>query len=398
MGKARTSGAGGASILVDARGIAQSGIGRYLRAVLARVLDDPRFSRVTLLGRPEEIAASLPTRTVATVRVVAFPHPFYSVAAQAHWAALAVAGRLAHDVAFFPHYDVPVPASLRRSVVTVHDLTQFHLRDIFPWWKVAAGGVVLDRALRRASRVVAVSHAAGADLLLRHPGVAPRLHVIPQGVDARWSEPGNAASVEALRPYLLCVGNRRPHKNWVAAVEVLARLRPRFPALRLVLAGRGEEDRDLVAARAAARGVADAVVEVRDAPDERLAALYAGAECLLFPSLHEGFGLPALEAMAAGLPVVCSDRASLPEVVGDAGVVAGPHDHDALAGAVRRLLEEPAFRATLVERGRRRAAEFRWERTAARTADLLWEVAAPAHAPAGRSRRLHEERHAPLRD
>ena len=266
----------------------------------------------------------------------------------------------------------------------VHDLAHFELPH-FPGWKVAMAGVIMQRALQRATRVLVPSRTTEAAVASRFPAVVPKLRTILAGVDPAWGDPpADAAAAEPLRPYLLCVGNRKPHKNFALAVEVLARLRRVRPELRLVIAGRGDEDRAEVRGRAERLRVGDAVVELGGVSDERLRALYAGAECLLFPSRYEGWGLPVLEAMAARAPVVASDCASIPEAVGDAGVLVGPDDAEGMAAAVARMWSEPAFRAALVARGRKRAAAFRWEETAARTVDLLWEVAnaAPGRRPA----------------
>jgi glycosyltransferase involved in cell wall biosynthesis len=235
----------------------------------------------------------------------------------------------------------------------------------------------------RAGRVLVPSRATADALVARYPWVAAKVEAVPYGVDPRWAEPVGPlpAEVAALRPFVLCVGNRKLHKNHVAAVEALALLRRGAPDLRLVIVGHGDDDAGVVRARAEALGVAHAVVELEGVPDARLRALYAGAECFLFPSLFEGWGLPVLEAMSAGAPVVASDRASIPEVVGDAGIIVDPHDPAAMASAVMRIRGEPGLRERLASRGRAHAASFRWDDTAARTAELLWSVAAPPAAP-----------------
>lgn len=370
----------GVSVVVDARGLRQSGIGRYLREMLRRLLPRPEFGRFILAGDPAELGGFLAGVAGGEKgTVVPFEHAFYSPAAHLHWGMLAASGELRADVAYFPHYDVPLTAGGTPAVVVVHDLIHFRLPQYFPLAKRVAASAVLARAVRQSEAVVVLAGATRRDLLERHPSAGPRLHVIPNGVSGDLASGEASATVggrpvESLRPFLLCVGNRKPHKNFRTAVEVLARLREQEPALRLVVVGQGFEG-DGVRERARALGVADAVVELIQVSDAELLGLYRAAEVLLFPSLYEGFGLPLLEAMAVGLPVVASDRASIPEVVGDAGIVVGAEDAEGMAAAVARVRGDAALRARLVEAGRRRAAELTWDASADRMAALLLKVA-----------------------
>ncbi len=367
------------SLLVDARGLYLSGIGRYSREVLSRVLRDPRFGRVALLGRPDEVHGFLDgLGDAGGAEVVPFAHHYYSPAAQLQWLSLGARGALAADAGFFPHYDVPLGGPLPPSLVTVHDLAQFRLTTMFPAWKRALGGVVLRAAVSRARRVVADSRFTRDDLAARFPGAVPKLEVVPLGVggDVTARAPSDEAlrRVEALAPFLLVVGNQKPHKNLRAALQVLARLRNDAPGLRLVVAGKHYPGDEPLAARARELEVDGAVVDLGAVDDDLLRALYGRAECLLFPSYFEGFGLPVLEAMAWGLPVVASNRASIPEAVGDAGLMVDPDDWDAMAAAVRTLRPGP-LRDEMVARGRRRAALLTWDATASRTAELILQVA-----------------------
>jgi glycosyltransferase involved in cell wall biosynthesis len=373
------------SLLADARGLHQSGIGRYLRAILQHLFSDPRFARITLLGDPTDIDDfAAPQVASGRVRVIPFAHDYYSVAAQTHWWRLRASGRLRVDVSFFPHYDVPFAPGRGRRVVMVQDLIHFQMSHLFPAWKRAVAGRVLHHAVHGAARVLVSSQSSRRDLLSRHPGVAPKLSVIPLGVHRDFArgpiaDPAGTVPFDGGRPYLLCVGNRKPHKNLAAAVEALSILRTAGCDLRLVVVGKQYEGGG-VALRAAQLGVADAVTEADMVSDAELRGLYAGAVCLLFPSLYEGFGLPVLEAMAMGTPVVASERTSVPEVVRDAGLLVDPESPEAMAAAVRRVLDDGTLRSILAERGRRRAAELDWERTASATAQVLYEA---GYAPGG---------------
>ncbi|CAN5211103.1 glycosyltransferase family 1 protein [soil metagenome] len=373
----------GCSLLVDARGLFASGIGRYLREILAVVFQDRRFTDVTLLGEPHALgkfASESEARDALRIRVREYPLGFYTLSSQVAWIRMWSRGEVNADVAFFPHYDAPCFGLPSRSVVTVHDLTHFRLPEKFPLRLRAAAAILLRRGAGRASRVIVVSECSRRDLVTRLPRAAERAEVIANGVSAFFSVAPGVDSTADLpagvrMPYLLCVGNRKPHKNLVAAVETLARLAPEDPELRLVVAGRVFAGWDDVLKLAARKGIADRIDSLPTPSDSELRALYANAEVLLFPSRYEGFGLPILEAMAAGSPVVASNRASIPDVAGGAAILLDPGDHDGMAAAVRRVRGEPQTRRELVRRGRCRAAELTWSRAGRRTADLLYEVA-----------------------
>jgi glycosyltransferase involved in cell wall biosynthesis len=172
------------------------------------------------------------------------------------------------------------------------------------------------------------------------------------------------------------VGNRFPHKNHVAAVDALARVREGGSAMRLVVAGgTANAHWPAVMRHAEARGVADAVTDLGRVSETELRCLYAHCTAFLFPSLYEGFGLPVLEAMACGAPVIASNRSSVPEVMGEGGLSVDPGDSQAMADAVARLEREPRLRDEWIRKGREQAARFTWESTTQRTMDILYRAA-----------------------
>lgn len=223
---------------------------------------------------------------------------------------------------------------------------------------------------RTASRVIAISE-AGRRAVVEDLGIAPgRIDVTPLAVDPPAPAPPEDPTLRARlglgpEPIVLCVSQKRAHKNLEAAVGALAHLRD-VPC-QVVLPGRANAYEETLRAQAAALAVRDRARFCGWVSDEDLERLYREAAVVLLPSLAEGFGLPVLEAMVRGVPVACSDRSALPEVAGDAALTFDPHDHAAVAAAVRVLLGDPARRARLVERGHARAGEFTWERTARAT-------------------------------
>lgn len=374
------------SIIVDARFIRGTGIARYLREVTRRVLADPRFHSATLVGDPAQVADYLATcgDLPPELRVLSLDARYYSPRMQLQWAMHRLRGRLEADVAFFPHYDAPVVLGAKRAVVTIQDVTHFRVPELFPGWKRAVASAVFSRVVGTAERVLVTSESTARDLLEQVPAAAAKIHLIPLGVGEPFDGPVATAprEIEELRPFLLFVGNRKPHKNLAAAVEALAILRRDDAALRLVLAGHSYPGWARTLDRARELGVADALVELTEVSDDTLRALYSRCEALLLPSFYEGFGLPALEAMACGAPVVASNRASLPEVVGDAGLLVDPERPAELAEAVRRLRADPALARDLRERGRVRAARLTWANTAEQTTEFLYRTAvAPRRGP-----------------
>jgi glycosyltransferase involved in cell wall biosynthesis len=283
----------------------------------------------------------------------------------------AMARRAGVDLVHHPRNLVPPEPTLTvPSVVTVHDVLPLSEPQHFSRSIRLRHPLLTRSAVRAAALVLTVSEHSARDIA-EHLGVAPeRIRVIHSGVERRFRpvEPDRERLERELgvrSPYVLCVGTLEPRKNLAAAVLAFERVQARFPDHSLVLIGGhgwlGEElERTLSETHAR-------VVKPGRVSDERLVELYSGAECFLFPSLSEGFGFPVLEAMACGAPVVASDRASLPEVVGDAGALVEPTDPDALAEAVVRLLESPERRAEARRRGLERAARFTWERCAEAT-------------------------------
>jgi glycosyltransferase involved in cell wall biosynthesis len=280
-----------------------------------------------------------------------------------------------------PHYTLPLGWS-GPAVVTIHDLIHLRFPRFFPPGVPLYARAVAGLAVRRARLVIADSQSTRDDVVERLGADAARVRVIPLGVSAALSRRAPAEVEAWLRErslpagYLLYVGARKGHKNLGLLLETLARLAPasRPP---LVLSGPPWSAADPLARLAARHGLGGAIHFAGDLPDERaLACLYSGAALYLHPSLCEGFGLPPLEAMACGTPVLSSNGGALPETMGRAGVLLPPDDPEAWAGTVAALLGDRARREALVALGLERAGSFRWERTAQRTLDVYEEAVA----------------------
>lgn len=260
----------------------------------------------------------------------------------------------------------PITRSVR--VVTVHDLIYQHYPESFPPLARRGLQLLVPLGARRAHRVQVVSNATKQELI-DELGLAPeKIDVVHNGlgmrdVDAPTPEHELRARFElGAAPVVLSVSAALPHKNLDRLLEAFARLEDGDPLL--VLVGHAGRVQERLAAHARELGIERRVRFTGWVSDEDVEGLYRLARVFAYPSLHEGFGMPVLEAMRRGLPVACSNTTSLPEVAGDAAELFDPRDVDAIAAAIGKLLADDRRRAELVERGTRRAAEFGWDRTA----------------------------------
>jgi glycosyltransferase involved in cell wall biosynthesis len=269
------------------------------------------------------------------------------------------------------------------TVLLVYDMVAFD-RDLRP--SPRAGAIeraTLAQALRRAAAAVCISQATADALVARYPQAAPLVSVAPLGVSPALRAADGAAEIPER--FVLAVGTLEPRKNLPRLVEAYAGLPADLRSAHpLLVAGRiGWE---AAATLGALRGLSDQCRLLGPVSDARLAALYKHCTVFCYPSLGEGFGLPVLEAMAAGAAVLTSERSSLPEVGGDAVEYVDPTEVGAIRAELERLLRDDARRIELGERARVRAKEFSWERFAARTLAVLERVGARRASERGRYR------------
>lgn len=282
------------------------------------------------------------------------------------------------DLVHFPFLFAPsvwTGTSLRR-VVTIHGASRAALDDVLV---SRFSDAELKRTCRRLAafdRVITVSESAKREVVEAYRLPAERVTVVYNGVGDRfrpdaWS-PEALASYRVCRPYVLTVSTIKPKKNVIASVRAFARLLARRPDLphQLVLVGYTMPGYTEVADEIRNLGLEGRVVVTGWTASADIPAFYAGADLVLFPSLHEGFGLPIVEGMASGVPVAASNVCSIPEVGGDAILTFDPNDVDAIAAAAERALFDAPLRADLVRRGRDRARRFTWTEAARQTADI----------------------------
>lgn len=294
------------------------------------------------------------------------------------------------DLLFVPSHVIPLAHP--PSVVTIHDLGYLAFPEAHTARRRLELHLTTRWSVRAARRVIAIS-AATREALVRRYGADPaRVAVVHHGLAAGFRPVADPAELAAARlrhglaePYLLYVGTVQPRKNLARLIEAFARATAGGDGPRplLAIAGRRGWLTDTIERRAMELGVAGRVRFLGYLPEIDLAPLLSGALAFLFPSLYEGFGMPVLEAMACGAPVLTSTTSALPEVAGDAALLVDPADTAAIAAGITRLVDDGALRAELRARGLERAARFTWERCAHATLAVLLEAALPPRGQHG---------------
>ena len=363
---------------IDARKLHDYGIGTYIRNLVRELAHIDKDTEYVLFTRPQDV--SVAGSLGENFRAVPDRSGHYSLSEQISIPLGVRRERL--DLFHAPHYVLPalIPS---KTVVTIHDC--IHL--MFPEYlrhrlAYAYARASLYTAAHKSNRVFTVSEQSKRDIL-RFFNVPPeKIVVTPNAIDNRFSAPPSEEHVTQTREryqlsssYLLYVGNIKPHKNLERLIEAfhLVRQQGRSELELLII---GDEISRMQSLRRAVHkyDIHRSVRFLGYVPDKTLAVLYRLASVFVFPSLYEGFGLPPLEAMASGTPVVTSNVSSLPEVVGDAAVLVDPYSAEAIADGIISVLRSTHLRGELRERGLKRVKEYSWARSVQRVREIYGEV------------------------
>ncbi len=358
----------------------ETGSGQYLRHLVRALRRGHPDVALHLLAPPDFVeAGSLPEGVAFhPLPLPSLPRPVAKV-----WWEQGIlpkaAARMGADLLHVPYWAPPMRSPLP-LVVTIHDLIPLLLRDYRGPAAVRLYTAMVAAASRGVAQIVTDSEASRRDILA-HLAVAPaRVTVAPLAVGSEYRPTPSATDAAVLRRYglepgyLLYLGGFDRRKNLATLFAAFAIVREALPEARLVVAGRLPAEDSAFAPdprrlMAGAGVEAEAVRFLGFVPEGEKAALYRGARLFAYPSRYEGFGLPPLEAMACGTPVVGSEATSLPEVVGAGGVLAAPDDVEGMAGAMIQLLIDDGFHAGMRAAALRQAARFSWERTASITVE-----------------------------
>ncbi len=371
-------------IAFDARYVSDRyhGIGRYAFRLLEALVLERERTFIVFRGRGQN--SRFDWRSLAAqpnVELRDGPWPLYWPQEQYLWPRLL--SQSGADLFYSPYFVAPLLARCP-IVITIHDLIFDRYPEYMPWaWSRPYYRLLMKLSTRRARRIISVSQATADDLSHYYQIPRDKIAVVLEGVEPSFGPLFDEDRLGMLRrryklagPVILSVGARRPHKNLDRLVRAFASLAPQVSHDLLLVGPADSRFPDKACEVAAEAGLNGRVRFLDWVPEADLAALYALADLVVVPSLVEGFGLPALEAMASGTPVLASQASSLPEVVGEAGVLVDPYDEEALARAMRELLHDEARRQRLAEAGRMRAQGFTWQRVAQQTLRVYKEVEA----------------------
>ncbi len=353
-------------IVIDVRMIGSSGIGTYVSNLVPLIIQDRMDLRFYLLGSKKAVQDKGWDQW-SNVEVVNLTSRMYSLDEQLRLAAGIPRGA---DLFWSPHYNVPL-LYRGKLLVTVHDVAHLALPRFFKGLHKRLYARVMFGAVRiKADRVLCDSEFTKNEMV-RLVGIdADRVEVVGLGVDESWFHLKQGDSPRP-RPYLIYLGNVKPHKNLSVLLRAFRLLLDRIQH-DLVIVGETEGfvtgDRETMRV---AGELSDRIVVTGRVTDQMVAQFVANADALVLPSLYEGFGLPPLEAMACGCPALVSTAGSLPEVCGDAALYFDPHDERDVSKKILSVLEDSKLRADLIERGKRRARRFSWLKTTEATLKVI---------------------------
>ena len=348
-------------ITVDARMIDASGIGRVIKNVLRRMIPQKAEWQFSLIGNLEKLQAQDFSKD-SNCRVIPCDCPIYTIREQLLMPQIIPKDT---DVYWSPHYNIPVFYQ-GRMVVTIHDLAHLALPEINKGiLKHAYASLMFRAACEKADQIACVSQFTISELKKYIPTVQPsKIHLVYNGVDDVWSHIPDGPRLQ-VRPYFIYVGNIKPHKNLRFLIRAFQQA-GRYMPYDLILVGRkdgfltGEGNIEELL-----RGWEERIRFTGWVTDSQLQQYVAQSEAMIFPSLYEGFGLPPIEAMAAGKIVLVSDIPVMHEVCGTAAIYFDPHNTEDL---VEKLMHVPSVPNAV---GRQRAAMFSWEKTTNRMIDLM---------------------------
>jgi glycosyltransferase involved in cell wall biosynthesis len=358
--------------------IQHSGIGAYVRGLLEgfAALDAPDLEFTIIGVRAFPAWQKMPERHVG----IRFSAPIYGIREQLFYPMKQLRDC---DLLHVPHYNLPLRYT-GKLVLTIHDLNHYLFPQYLPSvFHRAYARFFYRRAVARARHIIAISPKTRHDLISNLGVSEEKLSLIPYALSETFQRVSDEQALADFKRahslpqhYLLSVGINKPHKNYEFLIRVLSRLwKNRRLDMPLVICGTRKGKRANLESLTASLGVHQRVIFLEYLSQDHLQTVYSAAEALIFPSLYEGFGMPPLEAMKAGIPVLASRREPMTYVVGDAALLFDPQNEEELAHCIEKILGDSRLRSSLVQRGYQNLERFSWKRSAHETLSVYKRVA-----------------------
>ncbi len=359
-------------IAIDARMVRYSGIGTYIRSLLNEYGKLPCAGDFLVFGNSSEL------KQFKNLNVRNLNVPVYSITEQ-----LVLPLKIRAASAFHaPHYNAPL-FYRGRLVVTIHDIIHVKFPEYLPSKKAYLYARYMLRTAARKARILITDSVNTKTDLIKYFKIPPgKIRVIPLGVDDKFHMVEDEALISGFRKkhtlpqdFILYAGNLKEHKNLSTLLRAFKLLKVEKKITEnLVLTTGGNPIPQKLLRQVFKEGMEAWTIFLHFIPDDEMPLLYNCAKVFAFLSLYEGFGLPPLEAMACGVPVVSSNAASLPEVLGDSAIMCDPKDFKAFAEGIYRLITDESLRTRLISKGKNRAGNYSWARTARKTIDVYREL------------------------
>lgn len=370
-------------IVIDGRLWVESGLGRYIRNLISELQKIDRTNDYFILHLKKDYK-KINYRNKNFQKIIA-DFKWYGISEQIKLPKLL--DRLQPDLVHFPHFNIPVFYK-GKFVVTIHDLIHQHfqtrqtstLNPFLHAIKKLGYKKVFSAAVKNSSKIIVPSEFVKNQLEKEWSIKKEKIEVTYEGVDEEMikitKEVGEkdfekvAEKFKFKKPYLFYVGNAQPHKNLKKLLEAFTILNEKFPELSLVLSGSENYFWEKVKKESHIGGV----IFTGYIPDREMVTLYKNAEAFIMPSLEEGFGIPVLEAMACGCPVISSNKGSLPEIAGDGALYFDPKDESNMADKISQVLNDSKLKEELIKKGEKIYQQFSWEKMAKQTLKLYQSV------------------------
>lgn len=372
-----------ARIGIDARfyGSAGKGLGRYTQKLIENLEKIDNENQYFIFLRKENFDEYVPKAD--NFRKLIANYKWYGFGEQLLMPFVFL--KYKFDLVHFPHFNVPI-FYRKPIVITIHDLILLHfptlkgttLSPVLYWIKFLMYKIVINSAIKRSKKIIAVSEFTKNDILKNYEIPAEKIQVSYEACEnfcaiSRKSDAEILKEYGIMKPYILYVGNAYPHKNLETLLRAFKLLRSENSQLNLVLVGK-EDYFYLQIKNIAKKEVIDGVAFPGFIPDKDLDIIYKNSEVYVFPSLYEGFGLPPLEAMAKGVPVVSSDHECMKEVLGDGALFCEARDVHSLAEAISKVIADKPLRNSLIKKGYAKSGSYNWEKMAIITKKIYQKI------------------------